>query len=97
MPQTRSAKKRLRQDARRRLRNRRVSSAVKTQMKKVSAAAEEKDGARAKAELAAAYKKLDQAARKGVIHRNAASRHKSRLAKKIEGLNGEAGAANATE
>ena len=97
MPRIKSAKKRLRQNVKRRIRNRRVSSAVKTEIKKVSTAVAEADAARAKAELALAYKKLDKAAAKRVIHRNAASRHKSRLAKKVQKLAGAAGNSDAAE
>ncbi len=86
MPRTRSAKKHLRESGKRTLRNKSVKSAVKTQLKKVISAVGEKDAERANAELKAAYKKLDQAAAKRVINKNAASRHKSRLAKKVSGL-----------
>jgi small subunit ribosomal protein S20 len=86
MPQTKSAKKRLRQNVRRRLQNRSVKSAARTQMKRVIAAVNEQDASRAKVELDLAYKKLDQAAAKRVMHKNAASRYKSRLAQKVEDL-----------
>lgn len=97
MPRIKSAKKRLRQNVKRRIRNRRVSSAVKTEIKKVNTAVAEADAARAKAELALAYKKLDQAAAKRVIHKNTASRHKSRLAKKVQKLAVAAGNLDAAE
>lgn len=84
MPNTKSAAKRLRQNIKRRLRNRSVKRAVKTQCHKVVAAIEQGDAERAWAEFRLAVKKLDQAAAKGVIHRNAAARHKARLASKMK-------------
>jgi len=97
MPQTKSAKKRLRQNVRRRLQNRSVKSAARTHMKKVIVAVNENDASRAKAELELAYKKLDQAAAKRVIHKNAASRYKSRLAKKVKQLGESAGSSETAE
>ena len=86
MPRTKSAKKHLRQSEKRTLQNRAVKSAAKTQMKKVISAVAERDSERANAELKTAYKKLDQAAAKRAIPKNTASRHKSRLAKKVSGV-----------
>lgn len=79
MPTTKSAKKRLRQNEKRRLRNRSVKSALKTQIRKVRDAVSAKNLDQAAAEFRAVTKKLDQAAAKNVIHRNKASRTKSRL------------------
>jgi small subunit ribosomal protein S20 len=84
MPNTKSAKKRLRQSLERRARNRAVKSSLKTQIKKVNSAVEGGDAAATDSELRAAAKKLDQAAAKGVIHRNKASRLKSRLAARVK-------------
>ncbi len=84
MPNTKSAAKRLRQNIQRRLRNRSAKRSVKTQCHKVVAAIEQGDADRARAEFRLAAKKLDQAAAKGVIHRNAAARHKARLATKMK-------------
>jgi small subunit ribosomal protein S20 len=84
MPNTKSAKKRLRQSLERRSRNRAVKSSLKTQIKKVHAAVEDGDGAAGIDEFRLAAKKLDQAAAKGVIHRNKAARLKSRLTKRLK-------------
>lgn len=54
-------------------RNRAQRSALRTALKRASAGTAE--------EKLAAVKLLDRAARKGLIHRNAAARHKSKLAK----------------
>ena len=80
MPTTSSAKKRHRQSLERRAKNRATKSALKTQTKKVREAATSGDAAKAETEFRLVAKKLDRAGTKGVIHRNAASRTKSRLA-----------------
>jgi small subunit ribosomal protein S20 len=80
MPTTKSAKKRLRQSLERRTQNRAAKSAVKTQVRKVREAVKAGDIAKAEAELRLAAKRLDRAGIKRVIHPNAASRTKSRLA-----------------
>jgi small subunit ribosomal protein S20 len=80
MPHTRSAKKQLRKNEKRRSRNRSAMKAVKTQLKKVAAAASGTvEELRKQYDLAA--KKLDKAAAKRVIHPNLAARKKSQLAR----------------
>ena len=79
MPNTKSAKKRLKQSLVRRQRNRGVKSALKTEVRKVRAAIAAGDVEQGAIELRVASKKLDQAASKHVLHRNAAARVKSRL------------------
>ena len=86
MPNTQSAKKRLRQNIKRRMHNRMIKSAVRTQMRKVREAVAAGDVDRAESEFRLACKKLDRAAAKRVIHPNAAARHKSRLSAKIKRL-----------
>ncbi len=83
MPTSVSAKKRLRQSLDRRAKNRSVRSAVRTQIKKVRKAIEEKNLEACAEQFKLACKKLDQAAAKKVIHANAAARTKSRLSKAI--------------
>jgi small subunit ribosomal protein S20 len=84
MPNIKSAKKRMRQALVRRDRNRAVNSALKTEMRKVRDAAANGKTEDAAKELPSAYKKLDQAAAKGVIHKNKASRLKSRLSARVK-------------
>lgn len=79
MPTTKSAKKRLRQNEKRRQRNRAVKASLKTEIRKVREAVAAKNYDLANQELRVVTKKLDQAAAKHVIHRNKASRIKSRL------------------
>lgn len=86
MAHTISALKAHKRGEKRRLRNRAVKSALRTQVKKVLAAVERKDVAAARQALSEAYRSLDRAALKGVIHRNSASRHKARLAARVNAL-----------
>ena len=83
MPNLRSAKKRLRQDVRRRARNRWRKERVKLAVKDLDDALKAGDKAKAEELLRAAYKQIDQVAAKGTIHKNTAARHKSRLAKRL--------------
>ena len=86
MPNTKSASKRLRQDKVRRARNKSAKSAVKTQMKKVTAAVTAGDVETAEKEYHLAARKLDQAGSSKVLHKNTAARYKSRLQKKIRAV-----------
>ncbi len=81
MPHTKSAEKRLRQSQERRARNRGVLRRVKTQQKKVEAVLSATDKATLPAEFNQAQKLIDQAAAKGVIHKNTAARRKAKLAR----------------
>lgn len=83
MPASKSAKKRARQNIERRMRNRSHKSALRTQLKKFVSAVEGKDIKEAEKHLSLATKKLDKVAAKGIIHKNTASRKKSRLAKML--------------
>lgn len=78
MPNIRSAKKQLRQNRQARVRNREQRAELRTALKRVRAAASPADAAKA---YQAAEVLLDRAARKGLIHGNAAARQKSRLAR----------------
>ncbi len=86
MPNTKSAKKRLRQNVVHRTRNRSIKQAVRTQCRKVRQAIEAGDAEAAEAEFRLAAKKLDWAGGRNIIHRNAAARTKSRLSVKIKAL-----------
>ena len=84
MPSTNSAKKRLRQNIKRRTSNRSVRSNVRSQVRKVRQAVDAGDVEACESEFRLAVKKLDQAAAGGIIHNNAAARTKSRLSKAIK-------------
>ena len=81
-----SALKRARQSEKRRLRNRSVSSAIKTAVKKVSAAVAVNELEQVKTTLKEATAALDKAASKGVIPKRRASRKISRLTKKANAV-----------
>ncbi len=77
MPNSKQAAKRLRQADKRRLENKQVRSAMRSAMKRVLAATSPEEAEKA---LPAAIKRIDKAAKKHVIHDNAAARYKSRVA-----------------
>ncbi len=79
MATTKSAVKRIRQNERRRLRNRTVRSRVRTLVKAARAA----DGQAGSAAILEAIRALDKAVSKGVLHRNTAARKKSALARRL--------------
>jgi small subunit ribosomal protein S20 len=81
-----SAIKRIKQNEKRRLRNRHVRSTLRTFIKKVREAVAGKDLAAAREALAAAIPVIDKAATKGVIHSSNASRNVSRLNKLVNTL-----------
>ena len=78
-----SAKKRAITNEKSRQRNKSIKTGLKTAQKSFEAALEENDPEKIEAAYRNASKKFDMAASKGVIHKNAANRKKSQLAKKI--------------
>lgn len=86
MANIKSAKKRAIQAEKRRQHNASRRSMMRTYMKKVIAAIESGDKAAAESAYAVATPVLDRMAGKGLIHKNKAARHKSRLAAKIKAL-----------
>jgi small subunit ribosomal protein S20 len=85
MPRTKSAKKALRQNIRRRARNLAKKDAYKSAIKRYKKLVAAKKLDDAKTELAKVYKALDKAAKTNVIHANKASRLKSRLSRLMRG------------
>ena len=81
-----SARKRARQAEVRRRHNQARRSMMRTKLKQVTAAIARGDRAAAEAAYAEAVPVLDRMATRGVIHRNKAARHKSRLAQQIKAL-----------
>ena len=61
-------------------------SSLKTAMKSVLAAVQAKDLEKAQAALSVAYKKLDKAQSKGIVHKNYVARQKSALATAVNSL-----------
>lgn len=82
MPNIKSAKKRVRVIATKTLRNKSLNSNLKTTIKKAEAALASSSEDRTAA-VTLAIKKIDQAAAKGLLHKNTAARRKSRLARKL--------------
>lgn len=87
MANIKSAQKRIKVTEAKTLRNRMIKSALKTVIKKFEATITSKSAEEAKVAYINATRALDMAASKGVIHKNMASRKKSRLAAKLNTLN----------
>ena len=81
-----SAKKRIRQNEKRRARNRQRKLLIKDQLKSVTTAIATGDLDKAGVELNKAVSRLDRTAAKHTIHRKTASRKRSRLTKKLNTL-----------
>ena len=89
MANIKSQIKRNRQNEKRRLRNKSVRAEMRTRSKTAVAAAE--NGAEDAAELLRlAVKRIDKAAAQGVIHKNTAANHKSRLVRRVASIEGAA-------
>jgi small subunit ribosomal protein S20 len=83
LPNIKSAKKRLRQNHKRRERNRTVRSEIRTRTKSLLQTESSDDAETAYRKVASM---LDTAARKGIVSKQAAARRKSRLARYVRGL-----------
>jgi len=81
-----SAKKRVRQNTRRKTLNRSRRSQVKTQIKRFETALSAGDIAQAQEQFQATVKRLDKAGTTSTMHKKTAARKKSRLAKKLNAL-----------
>lgn len=82
MPNHKSAEKRVRQNERRRVVNRSNRSRLRTAVKELRSALD-KGGKNAAALLPKTVSEIDKAVQKGVLHRNAAARQKSRLTARV--------------
>jgi small subunit ribosomal protein S20 len=78
--------KRNKQNQKRRMRNRVYRGTARTYVRKAEAAIKVGDAQASQEETLKAIKALDKAASKGVIHKNNAARHKSRLVKKLNSM-----------
>ncbi|WP_106768385.1 30S ribosomal protein S20 [Paenibacillus faecalis] len=90
MPNIKSAIKRVKTNDKRHALNISQKSALRTAIKNVDVALTGTEVEAAKAAFQVASKKLDKAVTKGLIHKNAAARKKSRLAKKLNALTSQA-------
>ncbi len=86
MAHSKSAIKAARQTTRRTKVNRQNSSRVRTSVKALREAIADKDKTKAASLLGATIEMIDRSIGKGVIHRNAAARYKSRLTKQVRKL-----------
>lgn len=86
MANTRSALKEIRQSEKRRLRNATVRSAVRSAVKSARTALGGTALDEARATVARTIQSLDKAVTKGVVHKNAAARKKSRLTRQLNAL-----------
>ena len=86
MPNIKSSERSVKTDAERRAKNFAVRSTVKTATRKTNEAVEGGKADDAQALLIKASSVIDKAVAKGVIHKNAAARKKSRLARKLNTL-----------
>lgn len=82
MPNHKSAEKRVRQNENRRKINKNNRTALRTALKKFRAAVASKDANAGQELLPATVSRIDKAVQKGILHKNAAARHKSRLTRK---------------
>lgn len=90
MPNIKSAIKRVKTSDKRRALNASQKSALRTAVKAADTALVGNEAEVAAAAFKVASKKLDKAVTKGLIHKNAAARKKSRLAKKLNALTAQA-------
>jgi small subunit ribosomal protein S20 len=81
-----SAKKRIRQNATRRARNRARKRVVKADIRAFQEALSDGDQGKATEALRTAIKQIDKVAAKGTLHKNTASRRKSRLQRRLNAL-----------
>ena len=86
MANHKSAEKRVRQTERRNEVNRRNRSRLRTQIKKLRAAIDMGNMEEAKTLLTETVSVIDKSIQKGVLHRNAAARYKSRLTASVNGM-----------
>ncbi len=86
MANHKSAVKRVRQNEKRNLINRGNRSKLRTQIKKLRTALAGTDKAQSTELLTPTVSLIDKAVNKGLIHRNTAARHKSRLTKHVANL-----------
>ena len=83
MPNHKSSEKRVRQSEKRRLVNKSNRGRLRTSIKKLRAAMASGNAEELNTLLPATISTIDKAVQKGVLHRNAAARHKSRLTARV--------------
>lgn len=86
-----SAKKRVRQNLKRRARNRHRKELIKEQIKGFTTALGSGDIKKAEEALTIAVQRMDRVATKGALHKNTAARKRSRLTKRLNAARAAAG------
>jgi small subunit ribosomal protein S20 len=86
MANTYSALKRVRQDERRTIYNRKNKSRLRSQIRAMRRAIQEKDSRKAKDLLPQTFSIIDRAAKTGIIKKNTAARYKSKLHVRVKAL-----------
>lgn len=86
MPNIKSAKKRVLVNDKKTEQNKNIRSQVKTAIKKVDALVKENKFEEAKLALNEAFKIIDSACSKNILHSNNASNKKAKLAKKVDAI-----------
>jgi small subunit ribosomal protein S20 len=87
MPNMKNAKKAVKVIAKRQVNNNEYTAGMKNAIKKVEKAVLANDKSKADVALSAAIKHIDKAGAKGVATKNFVARNKSRLTKKVKGMN----------
>ena len=90
MANIKQQQKRVLTNEKRRVRNKSIRSATRTEMRKFREAVESGDKAAAEEQLRVASRKLDKAVTKGVFHRNSAANKKSNMARALNKMEGYA-------
>ena len=86
MAQHKSAKKRILQNDKKRIRNRHIRTTLRSALKKFEQTLEKQNAEELKAIMGKTISSVDTAASKGVIHKNKAARHVSQITRKINSL-----------
>jgi len=86
LPRSRSAKKAVRKNLRRRMRNRAAKSRVRSQIKKLRALIASGNAEAAQAQLRTVCRTLDKTAQKSILKKGTADRYKSRLSRQVAAL-----------
>ena len=86
MAHHKSAKKRIRQNEKKRIRNRHVRTTLRSALKKFEQALGEQNPEEIKTLARKTISIVDRAASKGVIHRNKAARHVSQVSRKVHSV-----------
>lgn len=89
MPNHKSAMKRVRQTEKRRIRNRKVKSSMRSAVKRLRSLIEAGDAPAASQQLPVAVRLVQRAASKGVLHAKTAQRTVSRLVRAVNGMGGD--------